>query len=183
MFANSMPKLRREAEALGANAVALAEACSSASRQRAGAFGLSAGVALDLRRLSDEGPHLPILMCLSLSLDCNTPTLTIRQNCGSRAIVICSLHAVQQDCVCVVLLVRVSILSCRMSVFHEHEHDDHHIATRINSTRQRVGFATGSSWTLWHTGGSRQDHGTPVPEREGRGWPDKSETKVTASLS
>ena len=26
-------------------------------------------------------------------------------------------------------------------------------------------FASGSSWTLGHT------HGTPVPEREGRGWP------------
>ena len=43
---DSMPELRREAEALGADAVALAEACSSASRQRAGAFGLSAGVAM-----------------------------------------------------------------------------------------------------------------------------------------
>ena len=40
---DSMPELRREAEALGADAVALAEAYSSASRQRAGAFGLSAG--------------------------------------------------------------------------------------------------------------------------------------------
>ena len=37
----NMPELRREAEALGADAVALA--------QRAGAFGLSAGVAMDLR--------------------------------------------------------------------------------------------------------------------------------------
>ena len=41
-----MPKLRREAEALGADAVALAEAYPSASRQRAGAFGWSAGVAI-----------------------------------------------------------------------------------------------------------------------------------------
>ena len=38
----SMPELRREAEALGADVVALAEAYSLASRQRAGAFGLSA---------------------------------------------------------------------------------------------------------------------------------------------
>ena len=41
---DNIPELRREAEALGADAVALSEACSSASRQRAGAFGLSAGV-------------------------------------------------------------------------------------------------------------------------------------------
>ena len=63
----------------------LAEAYSSASRQRAGAFGLSAGVAMDLRlgwdlgqraeqvkaekRLTDEKPHLFLLSptCLSLS--------------------------------------------------------------------------------------------------------------------
>ena len=84
MVDDSMPELRREAEALGADAVALAEACSSTSHQRAGAFGLSAGVAMDLRlgwdlslradqvkaekRLSEK-PHLLILspMCLSLS--------------------------------------------------------------------------------------------------------------------
>ena len=86
MVDDSMPKLRREAEAFGADAVALAEACSSTSWQRAGAFGLSASVAMDLRlglelgqradqvkaekRLSDEKPHLLILtpMCLSPSL-------------------------------------------------------------------------------------------------------------------
>ena len=51
----AMPELRREAEALGADAVALAEAYSSASRQRAGAFGLSAGVAMDLRLGWDLG--------------------------------------------------------------------------------------------------------------------------------
>ena len=84
MVDDSMPELRREAEALGADAVALAEAYSPASRQRAG-FGLSAGVAMDLRsgwdlgqradqvkpekRLNDEKPHLLILspMCLALS--------------------------------------------------------------------------------------------------------------------
>ena len=49
MVDDSMPELRREAEALGADAVALAEAYSSASRQRAGAFGLSAGLSTDLR--------------------------------------------------------------------------------------------------------------------------------------
>ena len=74
MVDDSMPELRREAEALGADAVALAEAYSPASRQRAGAFGLSAGVAMDLRlgcglgqradqvkaekRLNDEKPNL-----------------------------------------------------------------------------------------------------------------------------
>ena len=80
---DSMSELRREAEALGADAVALRR--RFASRQRAGAFGLSAGVAMDLRlgwdlgqrsdqvkagkRLSDEKPRLLILspMCLSLS--------------------------------------------------------------------------------------------------------------------
>ena len=86
MVDGSMPELRREAEALGADAVALAEAYSSASRQRAGAFGLSAGVAMDVslgwdlgrradqvkaeKRLNDEKTHLLIFltpMCLSLS--------------------------------------------------------------------------------------------------------------------
>ena len=55
MVDDSMPELRREAEALGADAVALAEAHSSTSRQRAGAFGLSAGVAMDLRLGWDVG--------------------------------------------------------------------------------------------------------------------------------
>ena len=86
MVDDSMPELRREAEALGADAVPLAEAYSSASRQRAGASRLSAGVAMDLRlgwdlgqradqvktekRLNDERLHLLWLspMCLSLSL-------------------------------------------------------------------------------------------------------------------
>ena len=39
MVDDSMPELRREAEALGADAVALAEAYSLASRKRGGAFG------------------------------------------------------------------------------------------------------------------------------------------------
>ena len=47
---DNMPELKREAEALGADAVALAEAYSLARfQQRTGAFGLSAGVAMDLR--------------------------------------------------------------------------------------------------------------------------------------
>ena len=83
---DNMPELRREAEALGADAVALAEAYSKARfQQRAGAFGLSASEAMDLRfgrdlglqadrvkaqkRLSDEKPHLLIVspMCLAFS--------------------------------------------------------------------------------------------------------------------
>ena len=85
MVDDSMSELRREAEALGADAVALPEAYSPASRQRAGALGSSAGVAMDLRlgwdlgqradqvkaekRLNDEKLHLLILspMCLALS--------------------------------------------------------------------------------------------------------------------
>ena len=49
MVDDSMPELSREAEAVGADAVALVEAYSTASPQRAGAFGQSAGVAMDLR--------------------------------------------------------------------------------------------------------------------------------------
>ena len=85
MAVDSMQEARREAEALGADAVALAEAYLPASQQRAGAFGLSASVAMDLplgwdlgleadqvkvqKRLSDERPHLLILspMCLAFS--------------------------------------------------------------------------------------------------------------------
>ena len=46
---DSVPELRREAEALGADAVALVVSYSSTSQQRAGAFGLSAGVGQRLR--------------------------------------------------------------------------------------------------------------------------------------
>ena len=45
MVDDSMSELRLEAEALGADAVALAESYLSTRRQRAGAFGLSTGVA------------------------------------------------------------------------------------------------------------------------------------------
>ena len=71
---DSMQEAKREAEALEADAVELAEAYSPARfQQQAGAFGLSAGVAMDLhlgwdlgmradqvkaqKRLSDEKPH------------------------------------------------------------------------------------------------------------------------------
>ena len=79
MVDDSMPKLRWEAEALGADAVALVQTESSTSRQRAGAFGLSAGVAMDLRLGWDLGQRADQVkaekrlrlilspMCLSLS--------------------------------------------------------------------------------------------------------------------
>ena len=47
----------------------------------------------------------------------------------------------------------------------------------FNQHAQGLALCHRVTWTLWHTGGSRQDtHGTPVPEREGRGWPDTSST-------
>ena len=47
----------------------------------------------------------------------------------------------------------------------------HHNTIQPNTTTGWL-FASGSSWTLGHNGGSRQDtHGTLVPGREGRGWP------------
>ena len=53
----------------------------------------------------------------------------------------------------------------------------HYNTIQPNTTRGWL-FASGSSWTLRHTGGSRQDtHGTPVPEREGRGWPTTCSTR------
>ena len=56
MADDSMQEARREAEALGADAVAPAEAHSPARfQQRAGAFGLSAGVVMDLRLGWDLG--------------------------------------------------------------------------------------------------------------------------------
>ena len=69
MADDSMQEARRDAEALGADAVALVYSLAR-FQQRAGAFGLSAGVAMDLRlRLSDEKPHLLIFstMCLAFS--------------------------------------------------------------------------------------------------------------------
>ena len=52
MVDDNMSEFKWEAEALGADAVALAESYSLTSQQRAGAFGLSAGVAMDLRLVS-----------------------------------------------------------------------------------------------------------------------------------
>ena len=108
MVDDSMLELGREAEALGADAVALAEAYSSTSRQRAGAFGLSAGVAMDMRlgcdlgqradqvkaekRLSDEKPHLLILSsrwqdCKSSKVDAFSSSIPWRRQrsraCGT----------------------------------------------------------------------------------------------------
>ena len=57
---------------------------------------------------------------------------------------------------------------------------------RASTTRRNVGenhtkkgwhFATGLCGTL--VGPSKDTHGTPVPEREGLGWPDTSFTKTT----
>ena len=114
MVDDSVPELRREAEALGADAVALAEAYSSTSWQRAGAFGPSAGVAMDLRlgwdleptqvkaenRLSAEKPHLFIFSgpLPWLTLGYNTQRQMSWQNCWSRASVTWSLHAIWQNC-------------------------------------------------------------------------------------
>ena len=66
---------------------------------------------------------------------------------------------------------------------HEHEHEhDHHTAYNTIQPKTTTGwlFASESSWTLRHNGGSRQDtHGTPVPEREGRGWPTTDDLRRT----
>ena len=107
-----VPELRREAEALGANVVALAESYSSTNQQRASAFGLSAGVAMDLRlgwdlgqrddqvkaekRLNDEKPHFGSHVPVSLGY--NTPSQTSWQKCWSRASVTWSLHVIWQNC-------------------------------------------------------------------------------------
>ena len=55
-----------------------------------------------------------------------------------------------------------------MSVMYEHERKAR-TTSRLQHIMVRL-FATESPWTLWHTGGSRQDtHGTPVP-KQGRPW-------------
>ena len=96
--------------------MALAEACSLASQQRAGTIGLSAGVATDLRlgwdlgqptdqikaekRLSDEKPHLLILssMCLSHSRLQHTKPDELAEMRESRANVIWRVHVIWRDC-------------------------------------------------------------------------------------
>ena len=107
MVDDSMPELRRGAEALGADAVALAEPYS-ASGQRAGAFGLSAGVAMDLRLGWDLGQRADQVKaekrlndsflsprCLTLSrLQHAKPDELAELREESRANVIWSLHAV-----------------------------------------------------------------------------------------
>ena len=106
MVDDSMPELRRETEALGADAVALVETSSLTSRQRAGAFGLSAGVAMDLRlgwdleqradqvkaekRLSDEKPHLLIFESHVL-VSHSTATRQARRVGGTAGVGPCSL--------------------------------------------------------------------------------------------
>ena len=109
---------KRSAEALGPDAVALVEAYSPTGlQQRAGPFGLSAGVAMDLslrwgleadrakaqKRFSDEKPYLLILspMCLAFSQlqALNTKPERLGQNCCGRASVTWSLHAVESQIV------------------------------------------------------------------------------------
>ena len=72
------------------------------------------------------------------------------------------------------------------NVFHEHEHDDHTTSRLQLNTTMGWLFATGSSWTLWHTGGSRQD--TTVhrcPKGKAMGGPtnvSRDKTKTTTRL-
>ena len=111
-LANAM----RDAGALGADAVALAETYSPARfQQRAGAFGLSVGVAMDLRlgwdlgleadqvkarkRLSVEKPHLLILSPMYVAFS-QLEVLNTKpdwQNCWTRAGITWSLLVVGQD--------------------------------------------------------------------------------------
>ena len=75
----------------------------------------------------------------------------------------------------------VSILSCTMSVKNEHEHDDH-ITSRLQPPQQK-GWRTvaESSWTLWHSRGSREGHPryTRARTRQGCGWPDNKSPRDT----
>ena len=76
----------------------------------------------------------------------------------------------------------VSILSCTQTRFSRprpRPRPSHHLKTPTNTTTGWL-FASRSSWTLRHTGGSRQDtHGTPVPEKEVRGWPTRDDFRQT----
>ena len=66
-----------------------------------------------------------------------------------------------------------------MSVKHDHYygHDDTDKSTLQPTQKKGWRFATESSWTLWHTGGTRQGHPyTSVSTEEGRGWPDVKST-------
>ena len=117
MADDSMQEAMRYAGVLGADVVALAEACSPARfQQRAGAFGLSAGVAMDLRlgwdlgleadevkarkRLSVEKPHLLILSPRFLhfpSCRRSTQSQTGWEKCWNRAGITWGLLAVWKD--------------------------------------------------------------------------------------
>ena len=80
----------------------------------------------------------------------------------------------------------VSILSCtqtRVSRTRTRTRPSHNLKTPTNTTTGWL-FASGSSWTLGHTGGSRQDtHSTSVPEREGRGWLTRDDFRQTTQTS
>ena len=67
-----------------------------------------------------------------------------------------------------------------MSVRHDHEHErTEHNMSRLQPTHRRVGALPQSHPGLCGTpvGPGKDTHGTPVPGREGRGWPDTSSTK------
>ena len=74
--------------------------------------------------------------------------------------------------------VNVSILKCTQTRFSRPRLRTRPSLFSKTPTSTTTGwlFASGSSWTLRHTGGSRQDtHGTLVPAREGRGWPTRDD--------
>ena len=65
-----------------------------------------------------------------------------------------------------------------MSVKHDHERERHDSNNTNDHTKKGWRYATESSWTLWHTGGSRQGHPryTSVTTEEGCGWPEVTST-------
>ena len=81
----------------------------------------------------------------------------------------------------------VSILSCIQTRFSRlrprprtRTRPSHYNTVQPNTTPGWL-FASGSSWTLGHTGASKQDtHGTLVPGREGRGGPQLAPRQTTA---
>ena len=72
-----------------------------------------------------------------------------------------------------------------MSVKHDHEHQrkDATTPTTPTTTQRRLGALPQSHPGLCGTlvGPGKDTHGTPVPEREGRGWPDTKFHKTTTN--
>ena len=80
-------------------------------------------------------------------------------------------HSFQQGC---------KYSQLHMSVRHDHEHErTEHNMSRLQPTHRRVGALPQSHPGLCGTpvGPGKDTHGTPVPGREGRGWPDTSSTR------